>query len=233
MSIHTIVDSLPRVLYRTFADADLKYAHAFAHRGELRVSEIETYRGIGGEREDMDESTSFALVPGMIPTVFVNVPCMKIVDSSETAGHFNQQTSFRNPTYISCFSKSDANVTEIRRRFGRWSVAIRSTEVFVERIAAAFSNFTKLEIDPDFLEAFPVQYNRGDVLTAAQLEAIGVRLHYGQKSSEFSCESEYRIAAIYGGVRSELPKHATLHIEMPAGIYEILDLQKLRALPDL
>ena len=231
MSLHTIVDSLPRVLFRTFADVDLEYARAFAHGGELRVGEIETYRGIGGEREDADESTSFALVPGMIPTVVVNIPSMEIADVSETSGHFNQQASFCNPTYISCFSTSAADVAEIRRRFGRWSVAIRSIDVFIERVAAAFSTFTPLENEPYFLEAFPVHYNRGNVLTEAQLKAIGVRLRYGQKSSEFSCESEFRIAAIYGGVRSEIPSHAFLQIEIPAGMCEIIDLQELRALP--
>ena len=231
MALHTIVDSLPRVLFRTFADADLEYARAFAHRGELRVSEIETYRGIGGERQDADESTSFALVPGMIPTVVVNMPGMEVADVSETAGYFNQQASFRNPTYISCLSTSDANVEEIRGRFGRWSVAIRSTDIFIERVAAAFSRFTPHENEPLFMEAFPVHYNRGAILTEAQLEAIGVRLRYGQKSSEFSCESEFRVAAIYGGIRSELPSHAFLQIEIPTGMCEIIDLQELRALP--
>lgn len=100
-----------------------------------------------------------------------------------------------------------------------------------QHIAAAFSRFTPLENEPMFLEAFPVHYNRGAVLTEAQLEEIGVRLRYGQKSSEFSCESEFRVAAIYGGIRSELPSHAFLRIEVPTGMCEILDLQKLRALP--
>lgn len=231
MRLHTIIDSLPRVLFRTFADSDLEYAKAFATEGVLRTGEIETYHSVGGDRQDVDESKSFALVPGLVQRVTVSVPDMDVLDVTESVGHFNHQASFRNPTYILCLSTPEADVGEMRKRFGRWSVAIRQPEVFIERIADAFTKFTPLGFYPRFLEAFPIHYNRGNVLTEAQLDEIGLRLRYGQKGSEFSCEAEYRLAAVYGGVRDELPKHGMLEAVIPAGMCEIIDLHELRALP--
>ena len=213
---------LPRELLRVFALRE--YAEQFSELGEVRMGEIRGYRDVNGHRKDADEAVALALVPGDVPTIFFDRDTGRKTFETTTPGYFNYNGASMNPAYILCCAQITADAEELRRRFGRWAVRVTDTAAFVNKLARSASSATPDDRQACYVDAFPVMYSKGLEVTMEEVRRLSSRLHYGQKSPEFSVEQEYRIAVVVSGPQTAAPSHLVLSTGSLRRISAIVDL---------
>jgi len=229
MSIHTVINDLPVTLTRVFDRRE--YAESFAERGSARLGEIKGYREIEGQRQDSAEAESYALVPGDVPVVTLDTSDGRIISESTQPAHFHRRSSFLNPTYLMCCSGPGADLNAMGERFGRWAVRINDPAEMIARLAAHAAASMPTGREALYIEAFPVLYNKGAVLSLAEVELLKQRIDYGQKPAEYACESEYRVVVVVSGLQRDAPTHLDVSMGCLTDIATILELPAAAAAP--
>lgn len=190
------LENLPDQLLRFYGDC--RWAEAFGSEGSIRLRRIQFYQHIeDASRNDPDEGEGRLRVPGQVPVIQLSKTGSlnsdwRITDRSKAAGHFNFGTVWIHPTYVFCTCLPTVQRQEVMNHFGQELVRIFDPERFATELRQALGqcNFGTREII--LLEGLPVRYDK-DVVSELPLNEIArTRLAYGQKTSAYAKEYEYR-----------------------------------------
>ncbi|MEO5799628.1 MAG: hypothetical protein ABIZ70_06920 [Gemmatimonadales bacterium] len=207
-----VIKDLPSRLVRAFAERD----HAAAMvAGRIRLRSIRYYREIEDEgRRDSDESVGRLRVPADVQRVAIDLDGGLPRDLGATPGHLNLATEFLDPTYLVCCSDASAGVSSGIVKFGDFLVDIFNPKGFSEAVLEAAGRSSLGGRGLHFVDAFPVEYTKGDV-GAAPLAGASMRLSYGQKPPSFADEKEFRLAVVVTGGLRDAPEFIDLTLENP------------------
>jgi len=188
-----------------------QHAEALLARGQLRLRRIEYYRTIEDQkRKDSAEGEAHLRVPGDVTTVRMDRTSGEIVGQTTAPGHFNWQMSFQNPTYALCLSHPTVDVSELTARFGTHIIEVVQPEPFLRRFHLSVQALRIPNRTVDFVDCFPVRYDKGLVGAAPDDPSEMMRLSYGQKTTDFAVEQEYRCVVVLSGPSAEAPDYLDL-----------------------
>jgi hypothetical protein len=204
-----VVDSIPSSLVRAFSE---NWHRREFLAGNLRLKHISEFRRSADAREDVTEGHSHIRVPGQVPVAHISLPNLAIARVDHVEGFFNRQSEFLNPTYILCASGPSVDRKRLASAFGQYLVEISAPEAFLKRLFddAVAGGIADREVA--FLDAFPVQYSKGDVHDEPVDISDSLRLDYGQKPATHEWESEYRIALAFSGPLNWYPPYVELKL---------------------
>ncbi len=211
MSATLVMESPPFRLLRAYKVAE--HAEALLTRGGLRLRRIEYYRTIeDSKRQDAAEGQAHLRVPGDVPVVRMDRISGEIIERHTTPGHFNWQMGFQNPTYALCLSQPTVDPTELTARFGPHVIQIVRPEPFLRRIHECAQGLRFPNRAVDFVDCFPVRYDKGLIGAAPNDPSVLMRLSYGQKTPDFAVEREYRCAIVLSGPSAGAPEYIDIEL---------------------
>jgi hypothetical protein len=217
--IPIVSDELPSSFIRAF---DPEHAESFITQGRIRLNGIKKFRTSGDQRQDSTEGESYVQVPGNVPMVSVNTLTGEMKDAGSTPGHFHRRSEFMNPVFLLCASHPNIDTERLSTVFGRSLVEIQRPSALLKRLCSAASQQLPTGRELLYVDAFPVQYTKGDVLNLPSNHGDRLRLDYGQKPREYEWEREYRIVLAISGPRAGSPDWLDLNLGPLADIARYL-----------
>jgi len=206
-----VIDTPPASLLRAYTVAE--HAEALLARGGLRLRRIEYYRTIEDlKRQDSAEGEAHLKVPGDVTTVQMDRASGGIVGQSTAPGHLNWQMSFQNPTYALCLSHPAVDISELTARFGTHVIEVVQPKQFLRRLHLRAQALRLPNRTVDFVDCFPVRYDKGLVGAAPDDPSEIMRLSYGQKTPDFAVEREYRCVVVLSGPSARAPDYLDLEL---------------------
>jgi hypothetical protein len=208
--------SLPPRLLRFYRSEDRKYADALVVEGRLRLSQLTTYQRLEDpSRNDRDEGEGRLRVPGDVPVVHMSLIDGGVTDGGTVPGHFNFSTTWVQPLYVFCTSLPDVSLDLGRARFGPELVEFHAPARFAAELARSADRLTLDEREILWVEGFPVRYDKDGVSALPLDQSERSRLPYGQKSSRFQVEAEYRFVVALSGPSAGAPPFLELQLREP------------------
>jgi len=206
-----VIDTPPVSLLRAYAVAE--HAEALLRGGGLRLRRIEYYRTIEDlKRQDSAEGEAHLRVPRDVTTVRIDRTSGAVVGQSNAPGHLNWQMSFQNPTYALCLSHPGVNISELTARFGTHVIEVVQPVQFLGRLHLRAQALRLPNRAVDFVDCFPVRYDKGLVGAAPDDPSEIMRLSYGQKTPGFAVEREYRCVVVLSGPSAGAPDYLDLEL---------------------
>lgn len=221
MSQFSINNESPSGLYRAFDE--LAYAENLAHRGELRLRLVQSYRAIKdpSRRDESEGEIRIRVETDEMQTLHLEPSTLRTLGSSTGPGVLHYSGEYLSPVYVLCMSSPSVELGFLRSKMGPHIVRILDSEEFVQRVAAALVPSPLSDRKVCFVDLVPVTYTKGKLGKKPDGNDM-IRMSYAQKPQEFAAECEHRLAVGFGGPLRNAPENFSILLSDPTEFLELL-----------